>query len=49
MHHTKQCLKQRLGLRLALYAERNRLGLADRIGDQVGATAERAKSLCDSD
>ena len=46
MHHTKQCLKQRHGLRLALYAERHRLGLADRIADQVGTTPECAKSHC---
>jgi hypothetical protein len=42
----KQCLKQGLGLRVALAAERHRLGLANRIGDQAGTTAEAAKLLC---
>jgi hypothetical protein len=38
MHQT--VLEAALGLRLALDVERYRLGLADRIGDQTGVTAE---------
>jgi hypothetical protein len=37
--------RELLVMSIALDAERHRLGLADRIGDQAAATVERGKAL----